>query len=86
MSDSFVPFAPAQPASASSQPFRLKVLPQAQHTRPFQPLPQASSSEHATGLHAPTEPKVTLHREGDRVTRIEIRCSCGQCLELDCAY
>jgi hypothetical protein len=32
------------------------------------------------------QPKVHLEREGDRITRIEITCSCGQILELKCQY
>jgi hypothetical protein len=31
-------------------------------------------------------PAVTLEREGDRVTHIRIHCTCGQVVELECAY
>ena len=31
-------------------------------------------------------PVVTLKRDGDRVTHIQVRCSCGEVVELDCAY
>ena len=31
-------------------------------------------------------PVVTLKRDGDRVTRIQVRCSCGEVVELDCVY
>ena len=31
-------------------------------------------------------PVVTLRRDGDRVTRIQVRCSCGEVVELDCVY
>src|SRR5262245_8330707 len=31
-------------------------------------------------------PVVTLKREGDKVTRIQVRCSCGEVVELDCVY
>lgn len=33
-----------------------------------------------------TDPKITLEREGDRVTRIKIQCLCGRNLELACEY
>jgi hypothetical protein len=29
---------------------------------------------------------VTLEREGERVSRIRIECTCGQTIELACAY
>ena len=31
-------------------------------------------------------PVVTLKRDGDRVTRIQVRCSCGEVVEMDCVY
>ena len=31
-------------------------------------------------------PVVTFKRDGDRVTRIQVRCSCGEMVELDCVY
>jgi hypothetical protein len=88
MSDSFIPFSQHRPAAAREEPFRLKILAKAQQTRPFQPLPDDAPSpadrpEEPRHAH---EPKVTLHHEGDRVTRIEVQCSCGQRFELDCVY
>ena len=32
------------------------------------------------------EPKLTVEREGDRVTRILIQCPCGHVIELACEY
>ncbi len=45
----------------------------------------------ATGSVSPIgkssdEPRVTLQREGDRVTGITIHCTCGQVLNLACSY
>src|SRR6185436_11823822 len=31
-------------------------------------------------------PVVTLKRQDDKVTRIQVRCSCGEVIELDCVY
>ncbi|HEY2951763.1 MAG TPA: hypothetical protein VGK40_04220 [Verrucomicrobiae bacterium] len=31
-------------------------------------------------------PTVSFKRTGDRVTQIEIRCSCGEVIQLDCDY
>lgn len=32
------------------------------------------------------EPRVSVQREGDRVTHLRIQCSCGQVLDLACVY
>ena len=32
------------------------------------------------------EPRVTLQRDGERVSSIRIQCSCGQVIELACVY
>jgi hypothetical protein len=32
------------------------------------------------------EPKVSLERDGDRVTRITVQCPCGHSVELTCEY
>jgi hypothetical protein len=32
------------------------------------------------------EPRVTVQREGDRVTHLRIQCTCGQIMELACVY
>ena len=31
-------------------------------------------------------PRITLRREGDRITHIGIECGCGQLIELECSY
>ncbi len=85
MSDSFVPFAKtrSKPGPAAES-FRLTILPQAQQAAPFQPATIALPS---TGANpGAKEPQVTIERDGDRITRIKIQCTCGQLLELNCAY
>ena len=32
------------------------------------------------------EPRVTLQRDGDRVTHLRIQCTCGQVMDLACVY
>jgi hypothetical protein len=44
-------------------------------------IPGVSQSCAAAG-----QPTVTFQREGDRVTRISVQCSCGQTIELQCEY
>lgn len=38
------------------------------------------------GDQAVPAPKVSLIRNGDDIAAIEIRCSCGQVIVLDCVY
>src|SRR5437868_10598916 len=51
------------------------------------PGAHVESSGPGSQLHAHDRlPVVTLKREADRVTRIQVRCSCGEVIELDCVY
>jgi hypothetical protein len=45
--------------------------------------PVSSSTTHT---HTKSKPVVTLKRNGDQVTHIHIQCSCGEVVELECAY
>lgn len=86
MSDSFVPFAKnrSKPGTGSEN-FRVTILPQSQQAAPFQPA-AASNIPSANPKPPPKEPQITLERDGDRITRIKVQCSCGQVIELNCAY
>jgi len=85
MSDAFVPFAKSRlkPGGAADG-FRLTIIPQSQQTAPCQPATTAPAA--ATASHGIKEPQVTVERDGDRITRIKIQCSCGEVLELNCTY
>ena len=48
--------------------------------------PRAHRAETAPALAHDRLPVVTLKRDGDKVTRIQVRCSCGEVVELDCVY
>lgn len=83
----FVPLTAAVPSSKASAETRLTVLTEANHVQPFRPLGQASSAgptQHAEG--SACEPRVTVQRDGDRVTGIQVHCSCGEVIELACVY
>lgn len=93
MTDAFAPLAlPASSRPAEGAAFRLKVIPQASATPAFKPLqpvpsPAAGSSNPANHeAHSSSPPKVTLQREGDRVTHIRLECGCGELFELACEY
>jgi hypothetical protein len=61
---------PARTANEASQPSASGEASPAPHPEP----------------HAGHEPKMTLQREGDRITHIQITCKCGEVLEIDCTY
>jgi hypothetical protein len=47
--------------------------------------PSAFSHPHG-GEKRIGEPRVTVQRDGDRITHLRIQCSCGQVLDLACVY
>jgi hypothetical protein len=86
MNEAFVPVHPSSTkARLASEPFRLAVTPSVEGAREFVPakpqprIPESSSTPAC-------EPEISLTRQGDRISRITLRCSCGQVIELDCAY
>jgi hypothetical protein len=93
MSEPFQPFTPSRGNSRPpGQPLRLSVLAHAGGA----PLPGPARIEPTLPPQPPAgppppaaeagrrEPQVTIERDGDRITRILIRCSCGQLHELLC--
>lgn len=95
MSAPFAPLiVPTAARSAEGASFRLKVIPQAGAVpafKPLQPAPRLTTAAAAPALaphteHASSPPKVTLEREGDRVTLIRVECGCGEVFELACVY
>lgn len=56
----------------------------------FSPLvqtPKPSPAQEPAGpSNAPPGPTLSVQRHGERVTQIQIRCTCGQVIELDCDY
>jgi len=57
---------------------------------PMEPVPPPAARvepapARATAAHERL-PVITLKRDGNRITRIQVRCSCGETIELDCVY
>ncbi|MHC1769707.1 MAG: hypothetical protein AB9869_36410 [Verrucomicrobiia bacterium] len=60
----------------------------------FQPLPNPSQPPESTSTSAvavqrsgcAAEPSISFEREGPLITRIRVKCVCGQVLELACDY
>ena len=87
--DAFVPLAPASPRPAGERrEFRATVISQSSQAQAFRSVAAAVTAPAANpAAHvAHGEPKVSLQRDGNRVTGIHIQCACGQVMELACAY
>lgn len=85
MSKDFVPFTAATPGgSRTGGVSRTEVVAGAQSTVPFRPLSQAQPPPPASDARG--EPTISLERDGGRVTRIKVRCPCGNVFELACDY
>jgi hypothetical protein len=84
----FVPLTAATP-SHENREFRVTVISQAGLAHPFQTLEQAASAttENTSPIGKRNcEPRLTLQRDGERVTSIRIQCTCGQMMDLACVY
>ena len=91
---SFVPLT-AAPAPPAAREFRVAVLNGgggnppangAEKKSAFQSL-EASRPVALIGAEKkPCEPRVTVQRDGDRVTHLRIQCTCGQVMDLACVY
>jgi hypothetical protein len=94
MTSSFVPFIPAAKTAARSsvQHAFAPLVSNSSQTAAEHPasalsaMTLASESAVAPASTEPCAPKVTVQREADRITRIQIHCSCGELIEVDCQY
>ena len=80
------PFVPLNKTAASGQnraDFRVSIVGNAENLRPFQTLGHTGGRG---GTGGQCEPRVTLQRDGGRVSAIRIQCGCGQVIELACVY
>jgi hypothetical protein len=98
--ESFVPLT-AAPAAAAPREFRVAILNGHDHSLAgnnghagglakaggFQSLEsQRPSPGNPGGEMKLGEPRVTLERDGDRVTHLRIQCTCGMIMDLACVY
>lgn len=82
--ESFTPLT-AAPETREPREFRAKIVPQAEATRPFQTL-ELRPAAPASGGKKICEPRVSVQRDGDRVTNIRVECTCGQVMDVACVY
>lgn len=89
MNDRFVPLATKVSAGNTGESFRVKILSNVNGDAvPFHPLgtsPGISSAHVAHGELA-EKSRVSLVREGERITGIRVQCACGEVIELQCVY
>ncbi len=96
MSDAFVPLAGKETRRDSPEPFRVKVVsaagavaaafkPAANPTLDPVPPPPPPPTVCSTP-HPRSEPEVSLVRDGERITRIQVKCACGEVIDLQCVY
>jgi hypothetical protein len=94
--ESFVPLT-AAPAPPAAREFRVAVLNGhaqangngASKTSAFHSLESLRPTALNGGNGAekkPCEPRVTVQRDGTRVTHLRIQCTCGQIMDLACVY
>lgn len=83
--DSFVPLT-AVPAADERRDFRVSVIPQNSQARPFQTLESSAPAPAGLAPGKNCEPRLSVQRDGDRITGIRIQCTCGQVLDVACLY
>jgi hypothetical protein len=86
--ESFVPLTTAAPPSPGKRTeFKATVLSQPGQAKNFQSIANATASAAVTTPRgANCEPRVSVQRDGNRVTGMQIQCSCGEVIELACVY
>ena len=87
VTDVFIPLAVTPAPAGSREDFRVLVAARPELARPLRELKPSEVNPFSGHAHAGRgEPRVTLQKEADRVTGIHIECSCGQIIDLKCAY
>jgi hypothetical protein len=86
MNKDFIPLSlSGGPRPGGAAVARSKEAAATQTPTPFRPLGGSAPTAQAP-LAPGGEPKITLERQGDRVTRITVQCPCGRVTELVCSY
>jgi len=83
--EKFVPLQAAATASRNRGDFQVTVLSQTDQAQTLQPVVEKSTVA-PTHQSPACEPKISLQREGERITAIQIECTCGRIIELGCVY
>jgi len=85
--EKFVPLTTAAPAPGDPQEFRVTVVSGTDPARAFKTLePVAAPADSGPRPGKVCEPRVSIQRDGDRITHLRIQCTCGQVMNLACLY
>jgi len=84
-SEAFVPLAGKAAAGHRREDFRVLVSERPELARPLSEVNATGAPAGSPGS-AGCEPKVSLHKEAERIIGIHIECSCGQVIDLKCSY
>ena len=85
--DTFVPLVASAP-SAQTQEFKVTVIPQAGQPQDFHAMGNGPAGE-GQGVFLKKqncEPRLSVQRDGDKITSIRIQCRCGQTIDVACVY
>jgi hypothetical protein len=72
--------APPKEASTDGKAFAPLPAPTPTPTTPTAATPPLSQNQQTAG------PSISVTRDGNRVTRIQVKCACGEVIELACTY
>ena len=85
--DAFVPLALASTPNGRREDFRVLVAERPESARPLSEVnPVSSANASGQNRRSACEPRVTVQRDANVITGIHIECSCGQIIDLKCAY
>jgi hypothetical protein len=86
--ESFVPLTTA-PVATGAREFHVGIISQNGLSQPFQSLekkPLGPGEILLSDGKKNCEPRLSIQRDGDRVTSIRVQCTCGQVMDLACVY
>ncbi len=89
MTELFIPFTSKNGSGKNDEVFRVKVLPNGkQGSVPFCSISPGADCGINANLEIGNvqESRVSMDREGDQISIIRFRCSCGELVELECVY
>ena len=84
--DSFIPLAVGPTAKGKTEEFHLLVAAHPEKARPLSDFNPACMGVPSGSVVPGCEPRVAVQKEGECITGIHIQCSCGQVIDLKCAY
>jgi hypothetical protein len=85
--DTFIPLVTTSSGKVKGEEFRVLVAQSPEKARSLLEVNPAAVVSPAQRPQAETcEPRVTVQRDGECIAGIQIHCSCGQVIDLKCAY